>query len=292
MSFVISAECWKLQINPTQKAVLMSIADMSNDQGYCWPSINHLSVRTCFSERAVSTAIKHLENQSILFIDRSVGMSNKYFIDINFVACLIAKQDEPTAGGSPPKEVHPRRRCIPTPAGGAVHPRRRCSTPPQEVHTNHKEQSINNKLNNNILETLPLKTKKTAKQNWLLILTDEYNIQKEVAIEFIENRKNKKATISKIVLNNLIEQSQILNITLDEAIKTMIINNWAGFKADWVKNQNAKNAGYTKPDTSFAAHQASCERQIANIEKFAPKQQQRPNDNDNEIIDSDFTEIL
>jgi hypothetical protein len=133
-----------------------------------------------------------------------------------------------------------------------------------------------------------------TKINWLNILVNDYQISEDIAEQFIQYRKDKKATISKIVLNNLIEQSQILNITLDEAIKTMIINNWAGFKADWVKNQNAKNAGYTKPDTSFAAHQASCERQIANIEKFAPKQQQRPNDNDNdnEIIDGDFKEIL
>jgi hypothetical protein len=139
----------------------------------------------------------------------------------------------------------------------------------------------------------PAKAVVKTKINWLIILVNDYQISEDIAEQFIQYRKDKKATISKIVLNNLIEQSQILNITLDEAIKTMIINNWAGFKADWVKNQNAKNAGYTKPDTSFAAHQASCERQIANIEKFAPKQQQqRPNDNDNEIIDGDFMEIL
>lgn len=59
MSTILMSNCWPLQgMSPSQKAVLISLADQSNDDGYCWPSIRTISVRTCLSERAIADRIK------------------------------------------------------------------------------------------------------------------------------------------------------------------------------------------------------------------------------------------
>lgn len=72
--------CWPLQMPPTQKAVLVSLADNANDTGHCWPSISTISVRTCFGRTAVMAAIAWLEENGALKADRSNGRHTTYVI--------------------------------------------------------------------------------------------------------------------------------------------------------------------------------------------------------------------
>ena len=39
MSIAVMRSCWPLQMPPTPKAVLISLADNASDEGECWPSI-------------------------------------------------------------------------------------------------------------------------------------------------------------------------------------------------------------------------------------------------------------
>jgi hypothetical protein len=77
---IVMSACWPLQMPPTSKAVLMSLADNANDQGECWPSISTISERTCFSERAVQNAIHWLEANGALLADRSNGRHTRYAV--------------------------------------------------------------------------------------------------------------------------------------------------------------------------------------------------------------------
>lgn len=74
------ALCWPLQMPPTQKAVLVSLADNANDTGHCWPSISTVSDRTCFGRTAVMAAIAWLEENGALKADRSNGRHTTYVI--------------------------------------------------------------------------------------------------------------------------------------------------------------------------------------------------------------------
>ena len=115
MSTVIMAACWPLQMPPTPKAVLVSLADNANDAGLCWPSIPTISERTCFSERAVQNAIRWLEEQGYVVADRTNGRHTRYTVNPSpnpRTSCT-------PAAGAPPQQVH---RC------------RRFTTPPQQVH--------------------------------------------------------------------------------------------------------------------------------------------------------------
>jgi len=72
--------CWPLQIPPTPKAVLISLADNANDHGVCWPSISTICARTCFGKTAVIEAIQWLESAGFLVADRENGRHTKYQI--------------------------------------------------------------------------------------------------------------------------------------------------------------------------------------------------------------------
>lgn len=60
------AACWPLQLPPTPKAVLISLADQANDQGGCWPALQTICERTCLGERAVRNALRWLEQAGLL----------------------------------------------------------------------------------------------------------------------------------------------------------------------------------------------------------------------------------
>ena len=79
MSTIIMTACWPLQgMSPAQKAVLVSLADQANDDGYCWPSIKTITMRTCLSERAVQGAIRWLVESKILRASERSGTSTVY----------------------------------------------------------------------------------------------------------------------------------------------------------------------------------------------------------------------
>ncbi len=74
------AACWPLQMPPTPKAVLISLADNANDQGHCWPSLTTIAERTCFGRTAVIEAIKWLESHGAVAADRSDRYRTTYVV--------------------------------------------------------------------------------------------------------------------------------------------------------------------------------------------------------------------
>lgn len=74
------SSCWPLRMPPPAKAVLISLADMANDDGYCWPSIERLCERTCFGRTAVIDAIHWLETHAVLKAHRTNGRKTTYTV--------------------------------------------------------------------------------------------------------------------------------------------------------------------------------------------------------------------
>jgi DNA-binding transcriptional MocR family regulator len=84
--------CWGLQMPPTAKAVLMSLADNANDHGYCWPSLTTISARTCYSRSTVIEAIHWLEAAGLVRADRSNRMKTTYVVSPRNYSAPPAKQ--------------------------------------------------------------------------------------------------------------------------------------------------------------------------------------------------------
>jgi hypothetical protein len=80
LSTLIMAACWPLQVSPTAKSVLMSLADNANDNGVCWPSIPTICRRTCLCRRSVIRALQTLEDGGIIVKDGAIGRHNTYRI--------------------------------------------------------------------------------------------------------------------------------------------------------------------------------------------------------------------
>lgn len=92
----------------------------------------------------------------------------------------------------------------------------------------------------NIQETPTRDIKKTTqKKSADLDLLEEFGITGQLAEDFIQLRKSKKAPISKTALSRLEKQADLAKLPLREVVEIMIERNWQGFKADW-EWQNGK----------------------------------------------------
>jgi len=92
-------QCWPLQMPPSAKAVLMSLADQANDSGVCWPAIGTICKRTCLSERTVQSSIAWLCQSGVLLVNRTPGRSTNYQINpAGFGAGTVGLFDAPARG--------------------------------------------------------------------------------------------------------------------------------------------------------------------------------------------------
>jgi hypothetical protein len=216
MSTIVMSLCWPLQMPPTAKAVLISLADNANDHGACWPSLATISDRTCFSERAVQSAIKWLEASGVVVADRSNGRHTRYQINPNSF--------------QPPQEPHPRISRTPaadasTPAGGASVPPQEMRQPPQEVPTNRKEPSVE-----------PSKNRHKADAYSALDALIVAGVTERVAEDWLLLRKKKKAEPTQTAIEGVLAQIALANLTADQGIRMCCERGWQGFRADWVRD--------------------------------------------------------
>jgi hypothetical protein len=118
-------------MSPTQKAVLISLADQANDQGVCWPSIETICRRTCISRRSVIDAVKALEDLGHLSPQKTTGRVTHYVLH----PCASR-----TSAADAPVQMPP-----PTRANAAPDPCSSRTGPVQMPHPNRKEPSENRK---------------------------------------------------------------------------------------------------------------------------------------------------
>lgn len=75
---------WKLPLEShTQKLVLLSIADCSDDQGNCFPHIETLATKCSLSPRAVIQHIKALCGLGVLEKSKKIRNDNRYRVVVN-----------------------------------------------------------------------------------------------------------------------------------------------------------------------------------------------------------------
>ena len=81
---------------PSERFVLLAIADYANNEGECWPSIAGICRKTCMSERGVQTIIRRLKDQGWLHIETGNGRRNCNLYTVK------TPQDMHPAGDAPP----------------------------------------------------------------------------------------------------------------------------------------------------------------------------------------------
>ncbi len=83
----------------THRFVLVAIADIADDAGYCWPSIRRLAAKTGLSDSSVKRSIRHLEGLAILarmprWTSAGDQTSNGYRVNVGLLRSLKAAPPE------------------------------------------------------------------------------------------------------------------------------------------------------------------------------------------------------
>lgn len=95
MSNAVMNACRPVRIPPTPKNVLMAIADRADDDGKAWPSLPGLCEATCFSRTAVIEAVRWLEQNGFVKVEKASGRNNRFQIDLQQVANQRAQHAVP-----------------------------------------------------------------------------------------------------------------------------------------------------------------------------------------------------
>lgn len=104
MSIHALSWAWKQDVSPTDKLVLLALADHSDDTGYCWPGINGVAEKCKIAIRSVFRAVSRLEQRGLVhreprFRENGSQASNGYTL---FVPPLTHSHPPPDYLSSPP----------------------------------------------------------------------------------------------------------------------------------------------------------------------------------------------
>jgi hypothetical protein len=96
-------------LGPTERLVMLALADHADDQGRCYPSNARLCDRTGLSERAVRQNIRALESSGYLSVHIGAGQSGSNV----YIVRPQGGQEMPPAGNAPGTSCTPPRHLVP-----------------------------------------------------------------------------------------------------------------------------------------------------------------------------------
>ncbi|MBM3603585.1 MAG: helix-turn-helix domain-containing protein [Alphaproteobacteria bacterium] len=198
MSAVFESET----LGPTERLIMLALADHADDAGRCYPSISRLCQRTGLGERAVQNNLKALVAKGHVTIvpNAGQGLANLYFVSAT------------PASDAPPHEMHPRTKCADTPAPRSKTPARDAPKPSRNTIEPSKEVS--------------------ARAELLTVLSPE------VADAYIEHRRIKRAKLSAHAAQ-LIAKKLINHPNPDAVVEQSIAQGWTGVFPESVGGPNA-----------------------------------------------------
>lgn len=143
MGVRMTDNCRFAPVSPTEKLVLLVLADCHNDEtGRCFPGLAYLSKVTGLTRRGIQKAINKLETAGIIHVQRGNGVSSTYQLPASPYAdqrtTFTREPDAPVNEGRPTDEP-----CSP-PGANVVHGRGECGSPkPEENQNREPENNLN-----------------------------------------------------------------------------------------------------------------------------------------------------
>ncbi len=235
------ALCWPLQMPPTQKSVLVSLADNANDQGHCWPSIDTICERTCLGRTSVIDAIKQLEIGGHISADRSNGRKTSYMLHPNQSATRTGERPQTSTPNGPVSKDNQYAKRTGT-GGGPVREADQTS-PPRGP-------------NQSATRTLTVKNRQEPSEG-----IRPRNVPDQVWRDFVAVRKTLRAPITETSLSGIEREAAKAGMSLPDALRICCERSWRGFKADWLLNGPPARASPTRADRLSATVAALTGRQ-------------------------------
>lgn len=155
---------WKVQCEPSQKLVLLALADHANDETWkCWPSLGHLHKKTGLNRRTVSRCIQSLVEQKLIGRINRGRESTVYQLN-------VANWGQYAPSGNTPLAAESHQGRGDTPLGvGASCPKGRGVTPHEPSDNHQLEPSGNRKADrfDEFWQAYPSKkAKKPTEDKW------------------------------------------------------------------------------------------------------------------------------
>ena len=208
MSMRLMAQAMSIKVgNPLRKLVLIKLADNANDDGICFPSYQYIADVCEISKASARTHIDALIKMG--FVSKK-ARKNKDGSSSNLYLLHLEKGMPADSTGMPADSTG-----MPADSTGGM--------PADSTITCHSSEPVN-------------EPKKTSQKNTALSLLAEFGITGQLADDFAEHRKSKKAAITRTALESFQREADKAGIPLAEAIEIAICQNWQGFRADWCKN--------------------------------------------------------
>lgn len=249
MSTAIMAICWPLQMPPTPKAVLISLADNANDHGDCYPSIPTICERTCLGRTAVIDAIKWLEQHDALVANRENGRHTTYRLTPKSYRNPSATRTGEAPANQSAKRTRPPR--VPvrqpddtSPPGGRDQSARRTLTVKEPSRNRQKENA-------------PARPGDVAEQVWS---------------DWLRHRRSKRAEVTGTALAGIEREALKAGWSLQDALAESCARGWTGFKAEWVADRRPLPRGSPAGPTSEERQAAKLARLTGGLWGSQPEQ--------------------
>jgi len=106
MSIELMTRAWKIPLDPTDKLVLLALADWANDhEQTCWPSVATIAKKTNVHERTVFRCLDSLEGAGLIFRMTLPGRSTKYLLKLTPAKLSGVTESQETPDTVPPKPL-------------------------------------------------------------------------------------------------------------------------------------------------------------------------------------------
>jgi hypothetical protein len=86
-------------------------------------------------------------------------------------------------------------------------------------------------------------------KNTATTVATPFGVSETIWQQFIKHRKTKKAQVTQLVIDRIIQEATKAGWTLENALEETIVRNWQTFKADWVlEKQNTQQQSFAERD--------------------------------------------
>ncbi len=273
-------------MSPTEKAVLMAIADRADDAGLAWPGIPDLCEATCFSRRAVIAALKALDQDhaGLLVVERTAGRNNRMTVSLPAVAAalrLVVEKGKPSArrevvaalewvtantstsaSDAPVQDPHQcdsrtttRAPVAPPPVHVAhqpvhhVHPNHQ--EPPEEPPGNHQEETPASPPMDGLPASDPkpeAPPSKTARAAFVSVAQPN-DVDAAVWADWLTLRRAKRAPVTETVLEIARAEAIKAGMSLDGFMRIWCHRGTQGLMAEWIKPSERGVRSAPQPET-------------------------------------------
>jgi len=247
MSVYAMAWAFEQDCPPTERFVLVVLADNIRENNHCWPKMETVARKTGFSRRTVINAIASLEKRGLLQVEKrtkdGMKITSVYRMPIPDVK-LLRNDVKKTA-----------LRCESDDTADVNPTAPRCESDDicdvKEIHINRIEPSVKE----------PSVYKPTIKQP-----QPPDGVSLQTWEDFKTLRKAKRAPINETALNGIRREAEKAGVTLQTALETCCERGWQGFKAEWMeKEKQAAPAAPHNPYAQSPEDRARIERKLREL---------------------------